>query len=148
MVRRWNAAYNERDFDTLLRLTDPNIEFGSIFVGIESTFRGHDDLRTYFEQIDDAYDRFQVVPERFVDAGAAVLLVTRAEWRGKGSGAGGTCPCSSRFGSRPAWSSISTRTPSAKRGLKPWGCRSKTLTPTARHTGLGSARRSGQSNST
>ena len=91
MVRRWNAAYNERDFDTLLRLTDPNIEFRSIFV-IDSIFRGYDGFRTYFKQIDDAYDRFRVVPERFVDAGAAVLAVTRAEWRGKGSGVEGTMP--------------------------------------------------------
>src|SRR3954449_8758386 len=92
IVRRWNAAYNERDFDLLLQLTDTNIEFRSIFVGIESIFRGLDDFRTYFEQIDDAYERFQVVPERFVDAGAAVLVITHAEWRGKGSGAGGTLP--------------------------------------------------------
>ena len=92
IVRRWNTAYNERDFDTLLGLTDPNVEFRSIFVGIESMFRGHDDFRTYFKEIDDAYDRFQIIAERFLDAGAAVLLVTKAEWRGKGSGAGGTMP--------------------------------------------------------
>jgi hypothetical protein len=90
IARRWNTAYNERDFDMLSRLTDPSIEFRSIFVGIESTFRGLDDIRTYFKQIDDAYERFQVIPERFVDAGAAVLLVTRTEWRGKESGVGGT----------------------------------------------------------
>jgi ketosteroid isomerase-like protein len=92
MVRRWNTAYNERDLDTLLRLTDPNFEFRSIFVGIESVFRGHDGLRSYFEQVDDVYERFQVLPERYVDAGAAVLIVTRTEWRGKESGAGGTMP--------------------------------------------------------
>jgi ketosteroid isomerase-like protein len=92
VVRRWNAAYNQRDFETLLGLTDPDIEFRSIFVGIESLFRGHDDFRTYFDQIDDAYDRFQVIPEAFLDAGAAVLVLTRAEWRGKESGVEGTMP--------------------------------------------------------
>jgi hypothetical protein len=62
VVRRWNAAYNQRDFETLLGLTDPDIEFRSIFVGIESLFRGHDDF------------------------------ATRAEWRGKESGVEGTMP--------------------------------------------------------
>src|SRR4051794_2521306 len=92
MVRRWNAAYNGRDFETLLALTDPAIEFRSIFVGIESVFHGHDGFRAYFDQIDDAYDTFQVIPEAYLDAGAAVLLITRAEWRGKESGVGGAVP--------------------------------------------------------
>ena len=33
IVRLWNAAYNERDMDTLIKLTDPDFEFRSIFVG-------------------------------------------------------------------------------------------------------------------
>jgi ketosteroid isomerase-like protein len=40
IVRRWNTAYNRRDFENLIELTDPDLEFRSIFVGIESVFRG------------------------------------------------------------------------------------------------------------
>jgi ketosteroid isomerase-like protein len=92
IVRRWNAAYNRRDFETLLELTDPEIEFRSIFVGIESVFRGHDGLRAYFDGIESAYARFEIPPERFFDAGAAVLVKCRIEWRGNESGAEGTMP--------------------------------------------------------
>ena len=40
MVRRWNAAYNRRDMETLRDLTDPDFEFKSIFVGLESNQQG------------------------------------------------------------------------------------------------------------
>src|SRR3954454_8865182 len=92
IVRRWNAAYNRRDFETLIELTDPDIEFRSVFVGIESVFRGYDGLRAYFDGIESAYARFEIPPERFFDAGAAVLVECRIEWRGNESGAEGTMP--------------------------------------------------------
>jgi len=94
IVRRWNAAYNRRDFETLIKLTDPDLEFRSVFVGIESVFRGHDGLRAYFDGIDSAYERFEIPPERFFDAGAAVLVECRIKWRGIESGAEGTMPIS------------------------------------------------------
>ena len=38
-VRRYLEAYNSRDFDVLVEATDPDFEFRSRFVGIESVFR-------------------------------------------------------------------------------------------------------------
>src|SRR5688572_16078278 len=91
IARRWNAAYNRRDFETLIELTDPDFEMKSIFLSIESVFRGYEGFpHAYFQTIEDAYDRFEVPAERFFDAGAAVLVECRAEWRGKESGAEGT----------------------------------------------------------
>ena len=92
IVRRWNAAYNRRDFETMFELSDPDLEFTSIFSATESVFRGYDGLRAYFDGIDTAYARFQIPPERFFDAGAAVLMQCRIEWRGSESGAEGTMP--------------------------------------------------------
>src|SRR3954447_9745370 len=92
VVRRWNDAYNRRDHEALRELTDPDFEFRSIFVAMESVFRGYEGLDAYFKAIEEAYDRFQVVSGEVVDAGAAVLLISRAEWRGKGSGAEGSVP--------------------------------------------------------
>ena len=92
IARRWNAAYNERDMDALIKLTDPDFEFRSIFVGIESVFRGYDGLRAYFDGIESVYARFEIPPERFFDAGAAILVECRIEWRGNESGAEGTMP--------------------------------------------------------
>ena len=91
VVRRWIEAYNRRDFPGLIELTDPDFEFRSIFVAIESVFRGYDGFpHAYFRQLEEAYERFEVVPERFIDAGAAVLVIASAEWRGRGSGAEGS----------------------------------------------------------
>jgi ketosteroid isomerase-like protein len=93
ITRRWNSAYNSRDVDTLIELTDPDFEMKSIFVSIESVFRGYEGFpHAYFEAVEDAYERFQVVPEDYIDAGTAVLLLCRIEWRGRESGAEGTVP--------------------------------------------------------
>ena len=91
IVLRWNSAYNSRDFATLIELTDLDFEMKSIFVSIESVFRGYEGFpHAYFAAVEDAYERFQVIPEDYIDAGAAVLLLCRIEWRGKESGAEGT----------------------------------------------------------
>ena len=92
VVRRWNAAYNRRDMKTLFALTASDFEFRSIFLTMESIFRGHEGLDAYFEAIEDAYERFVVLADEFIDAGAAVLVVAQVDWRGKESGAEGTMP--------------------------------------------------------
>ena len=96
IVRRWNAAYNRRDMETLFALTAADFEFRSIFLTMESIFRGHEGLDAYFEAIEDAYERFVVAADEFIDAGAAVLVVAHVEWRGKESGAEGTMPLCGR----------------------------------------------------
>ena len=92
MARRWNAAYNRRDTETLRELTDPDFEFKSIFVGLEAVFRGYEGLDDYFAAVESAYERFEVIPSRFIDAGAAVLIDCRIEWRGRESGVEGSMP--------------------------------------------------------
>jgi len=97
IVRRWIEAYNGRDTEGLIGVTDPDFEFRSIFVGIETIFRGHEGMHTYFAEIDEAYDRFQVIPNDLIDAGAAVLMAANAQWRGKGSGVEGETPILTAF---------------------------------------------------
>jgi hypothetical protein len=46
----------------------------------------------YFDAIEDAYEHFRLVPDRFRDAGAAVVMEGIADWRGRGSGAAGETP--------------------------------------------------------
>ena len=92
-VRRWTDAYNRRDFEVIIEVTDPDFEFRSRFVALESDFRGHERFpHAYFRTLDEAYDRFEVIPSDFIDAGAAVLTVAHAKWRGKASGAEGSLP--------------------------------------------------------
>jgi ketosteroid isomerase-like protein len=89
VVRRWIEAYNARDIEGLLDVSDPEIEFRSIFAGLESggAFRGRTGVYEYFEAIEDAYESFQVLPDDFLDAGAAVVFPAQAVWSGRGSGA-------------------------------------------------------------
>ncbi len=92
-IKRWTEAYNRRDLEALIELTDPDCAFRSRFVGMESLFRAYDGFpHAYFEMLDEVYDRFELLPSEFIDAGAAVLMVARAEWRGKASGAEGVTP--------------------------------------------------------
>ena len=90
LVRRWIELFNRRDTAGLIELTEPDFEMKSLLVAIESDFRGEADFpHAYFEQIDDAYEDFQSVPDEFIDAGGAVLVATRLNWRGRASGAHG-----------------------------------------------------------
>ena len=96
-VRSWIERYNRRDMDGLMGLTDPDFQFRSYFVDIESLFHGHDGLRTYFDELDDVYESFQVLASDMIDAGAAVLMVAQAHWCGRGSGATGATPIFTAF---------------------------------------------------
>jgi ketosteroid isomerase-like protein len=90
VARRFVEAYNRRDLEEIVDLIDPTFEFRSRFVGIEAVHRASEGFPyTYFEMLDDAYDRFQVVVSEYIDAGPAVLAAGRAEWRGKASGVQG-----------------------------------------------------------
>jgi ketosteroid isomerase-like protein len=93
IVRRFLDVYNSRDLEAMVELIDPTFEFVSRFVGLESVHRASEGFpRTYFEMLDEAYDRFEVVLSEYIDAGAAVLGAGRAEWRGKASGLEGETP--------------------------------------------------------
>ena len=95
IVRRWIDGYNHRDMDGLVELTSPDLEVQSVF---EFDFRGYEGLRTYFLELDGAYDDFQVVPSDLIDAGAAaVVMVAHAKWRGKDSTVEGETPVQIAF---------------------------------------------------
>ncbi len=98
IVRRWIGLFNRRDIEGLLALTESGYEMKSLLVTIESDFRGYAEFpHAYFEQIDDAYEHFQSVPDEFIDAGAAVLVATHLDWRGKASGVHGQTPVVAAF---------------------------------------------------
>jgi ketosteroid isomerase-like protein len=98
IVRRWIELFNRRDIEGLVGLTEPGFEMKSLLVAIESDARGYAEFpHAYFQQIDEAYERLQSVPNDFIDAGAAVLVVTRIEWRGRRSGAYGQTPIVAAF---------------------------------------------------
>lgn len=99
IVRRWFEFYDRRDADGLIGLNTPDFEMKSRFAGIESggIFRGAGFPFEYFAMLDEAYEKFDLIPEEFLDAGAAVLMVAQIDWRGRGSGVGARSPLYAAF---------------------------------------------------
>ena len=88
--QRFIEAYNCRDMETLLDVVTADFVFRSVFVAVEAEFRAPEGFPYgYFETLDEAYEDFVVTPSELIDAGAAVLMIATAEWRGKSSGAQG-----------------------------------------------------------
>ena len=98
VVRRWIDAYNRRDMDELIELDDDDFVFRSIFVAVETEFQAHEGFPyAYFKTLDEAYGHFVVIPSEVLDAGAAVLMVATAQWRGTSSGAHGETAIATAF---------------------------------------------------
>ena len=137
IVRRWIGDYNRRHTEGLIGLTTRSSCSGRTSSPSNPSFRGYEGLRTYFTELDDVYERFEVVPSDMIDAGSAVLMVAHARWRGKARARKEKRRFTPRSGLRPARSFEWRRTRIEPRPSKPWGCRSKTLTPTPEPAGYG-----------
>jgi ketosteroid isomerase-like protein len=76
LVRRAMEAWNREDIDDLIPLSDPEVEFVSIFAGMEGrTYRGYDGLRQYFADMRDAWAEFHREIEDVADAGSDQVVV-------------------------------------------------------------------------
>jgi ketosteroid isomerase-like protein len=85
VVRRFIDAINRRDVDAWAAAVAPELEFQSLFVGIEGrTYRGPESGRRYFGDLADAWDTFHVEIEETADLGGdRVLASVRYQGRGK-----------------------------------------------------------------
>jgi ketosteroid isomerase-like protein len=82
------AAINRSDVEGILRLQAEDVEWrGPLpFPDLSGTHHGHDGVRAYAKRIHDAWEEFSVIPERFLDLGDRVLVLTRERGRGRRSG--------------------------------------------------------------
>jgi ketosteroid isomerase-like protein len=86
-------ALERRDLGGLLELTDPEVEWRSAFAvskGDDGVYRGHDGIRTYVKDINDAWEIVRLDVDHELAVGDIVLLIGRIRYRGKGSGIDGT----------------------------------------------------------
>jgi ketosteroid isomerase-like protein len=81
-------AINRADLDEILHLQAEDVEWhGPVaFPDLAGPHRGHAGVRSYAGHISDAWEEFTVRPERFVDLGERVLVLTRERGRGRLSG--------------------------------------------------------------
>jgi ketosteroid isomerase-like protein len=75
------------DIDTVLVHSDPDIEF-NVPVGSVAgqTYRGHDGVRQFFADLDDAWERFDPELESLDVHGDRVLALGNTRLRGRSSG--------------------------------------------------------------
>ena len=75
VVRRTMDAYNTRDLGAYFDLISESVRFRSRFSAMGRVYRGHDDLRRYFAELDDVWSRYEMRVLRLVPAGRQVAAL-------------------------------------------------------------------------
>jgi ketosteroid isomerase-like protein len=88
LLRRVIDAYNARDVEGFIAYCDPSIELESAFAAVGgAVYRGHDGLRTFFQDFEDAWGGVvRVEPEAYFDLGEQTLAFYVLHGRGRHSG--------------------------------------------------------------
>jgi ketosteroid isomerase-like protein len=87
VVRRNNDAYNRRDLDAFLDTVAETVTFRSRFSAMDSrVYRGRDEMRRYFVELDEVWSRYDMGLERLVDAGERVAGLFHLHAVGRESG--------------------------------------------------------------
>ena len=81
-----HEAFRRRDFDAFVEYMAPDIEFSSLVLEVEGTYRGHEGLRSWWDDILAVVPDWQPQVEDAREIGERVLLKIRAEGAGTGSG--------------------------------------------------------------
>jgi hypothetical protein len=81
-------AFNERDLEAIVAKSDPRIEYHSVMtVPGGDVYKGHDGMRRFFRDMDDAWGQIRAEPEAYFDLGEHTLLFYVLHGRGQQSGA-------------------------------------------------------------
>jgi ketosteroid isomerase-like protein len=99
--RLCNEGWLRADFDVVFELVDPEIVWTAMEDAPDAgTYRGHDEVRGYMQDLLDAFDGESVLIEEWTAVGDRLVCVLRARGTGKGSGVGGefSYACVYRFG--------------------------------------------------
>jgi hypothetical protein len=86
--RRAVEAYNSYDIEAFIAIADPSIEFHAVFAEIGGVYHGHDGLRRWQGDLEDAWGgEIHAEPEAFFDLGEETLMFYVQHVRGHQSGA-------------------------------------------------------------
>jgi ketosteroid isomerase-like protein len=87
-VHRYYAAANRRDFDLLVTGYDPAVEYqpAELFPDPDPTYHGRDGIRAVWRVLLDAFEDVRLDAEELVDLGDRVLVTTKLNGHGTGSG--------------------------------------------------------------
>jgi ketosteroid isomerase-like protein len=86
VVRRSLEAFNARNVDELVGLTDPDGEWLPFRAQLEGiVYRRHEGVRQYVRDIDEDWEAFRIDPLEFHDSGERVAVIGRVTALGRGS---------------------------------------------------------------
>ena len=87
LTQRLVEAFNARDVEIVAVLCDQRIELDSALSGLSGIYRGHDGLRRYFQDLEDAWGHeVRREPVAYFDLGECTLMLYAAHARGRQSG--------------------------------------------------------------
>lgn len=90
IVRRLFDAISRRDAEAVLSFYDPDVEWDGSRAGpgafIVGTYHGHDGLRRYFREWNEAWENVDYHVEDLTDAGEQVISAVTSRGRGRASG--------------------------------------------------------------
>ena len=78
-ARDFIAAYNRRDFDAAVGSFDPEIEWVLPPRQSSDSCRGPDEVKRFWEGLDETFEELRLEPQEFVDAGDRVATRLRRE---------------------------------------------------------------------
>jgi hypothetical protein len=89
LLRRALEAINARDLDTLIALSDPEIEFTTLLLQIEGggPYRGHEGLRKWWHDLLEVFPDYRIEMDGVREVGNVTLSDVRGIARGVGSDA-------------------------------------------------------------
>jgi ketosteroid isomerase-like protein len=81
-------ALARRDVSSVIALTDPEVEWHSFFaeLGDEGVYRGHDRMRQYVRDVNDAWEIVRADVDDTLGVGDIAVLIGRIHYRGRHSG--------------------------------------------------------------
>jgi ketosteroid isomerase-like protein len=85
-VRAVFDAIGQRDLGALRGLTDPEVEWRSFFALGGGEYHGHDGLRQYLLDLDEAFEFLRPRVDDLLGIGETVVGVGGISYQGKGSG--------------------------------------------------------------
>ena len=77
------SAVGNRDIEALLEMTDREIEWRTAFMAVGGSYHGHDGLRRYIADLQDAWDVLRSELDSAVAVGDIVVGVGRVHTRGR-----------------------------------------------------------------
>jgi ketosteroid isomerase-like protein len=78
-------AWNDDDLEAMLAVTHPEAEFtpSGVFPGMESSYRGEDGIRRWWETFHEPWSEIKVIPERIAERPDGADVLVRFEGLGR-----------------------------------------------------------------